>query len=601
MHDAAVDILGQKIALERIKTEIPVRWPGARPLSVEELKSRVKSSPLIAGWRLPAETVDADSDLILALPDLYPNALPIVALPEPPEAGELPHVELDGTFCLTTSSALMELPADIRHAEHVVREASKVLAQGLSGENQEDFLDEASTYWTLGQPDKREIWLTSSCPRTSKLLHVAILKHAVVLADNAAQLETWLASVYPGLSPRIKPAAVLLSLPEPIYPRSYPKHTGDLITLASTAGDKALNLLASTLKPGAYGYIVFSFEHNKQTVLLGLRSDTGAHISIGVKSRCPLWRGYRKGRVPGTILLQQIANAKFPVVRMGVTRVDSDSLLHRTAGSHAQSVSNISVAVIGCGALGGMAIQLLAQIGIRRLTLVDGDVLTWQNVGRHVLSGQNVGKKKADGMKADILARFPDYDVEAIPERWEQAWKETPDLFSGHDMIIALSAEWLSDSMLNTLSKQGPDMPPVLFGWVEAHALAGHAVTVLPEGGCLRCLTDKFGEFQHSVFDVPPEHRIQREAACGAFYQPFTAASAAPTAAMVVKTALDALTGRITHSEHRTWVGAKDQSDMVDASITARWFQDLQTHGYERVYKKPIHEQTECPVCGRLS
>ena len=263
-------------------------------------------------------------------------------------------------------------------------------------------------------------------------------------------------------------------------------------------------------------------------------------------------------------------------------------------------MANISVAVIGCGALGGMVIQLLAQTGIRRLTLVDGDVLTWQNIGRHVLSGKSVGMNKAVGMKTDILARFPDYAVEAIPERWEQAWKEAPDIFKEHDMIIALSAEWLSDSMLNSLSKQGLDMPPVLFGWVEAHALAGHAVVVLPEGGCLRCLTDKFGEFQHSVSVLPPEHAIQREAACGAFYQPFSAAAAAPTAAMVVKIALDALVGRIEYSEHRTWVGAKDQFDMVDASITSKWFQELQKHGYERIYRNPIHGQTECIGCGKL-
>jgi molybdopterin/thiamine biosynthesis adenylyltransferase len=589
MLEVAGDILDQKIALEKVKTEVALRWPGANPLSAEELKNRFKSRLLVAGWQLSAEIVPAERDLILALPDLYPCALPIVALAEPPPPGELPHVELDGTFCLSTSSALMELPI-----------ASRALRQGLRGESQEDFLDESSTYWTLGQPGEKGIWLVSSCPRTSQHLYVAILKHSVVLADSEEKLKIWLTNAFPGVSTKIKLGAVLLRLPEPIYPRSYPKHTGDILALAETAGDNALKLLASTLKPNAHGYIIFSFEHNNQTVLLCLRAEVGTHFSIGWKSRQPLWSGYRKDRVPDTVLLKRIVNAKFRTVRMKVTRIDSNSLLHRTAGVYSQSMSNISVAVIGCGALGGMVIQLLAQTGIRRLTLVDGDVLTWQNIGRHVLSGKSVGMNKAIGMKTDILARFPDYAVEAISERWEQAWKEAPDIFKEHDMIIALSAEWLSDSMLNSLSKQGVDMPPVLFGWVEAHALAGHAVVVLPEGGCLRCLTDKFGEFQHSVSVLPPEHAIQREAACGAFYQPFSAAAAAPTAAMVVKIALDALVGRIEYSEHRTWVGAKDQFDMVDASITPKWFQELQKHGYERIYRNPIHGQTECIGCGRL-
>ncbi len=600
MHETVIDILKQNSALERIKKAVPLQWPAARQLSAEELKRRFQSRSLIAGWRLPAETVEAESDLLLALTDLYPNALPIVALPDPPEAGRFPHVEIDGTFCLAPTSVLMELPADIRHAEHVVMEACKVLRQGLNDENQEDFLDEISTYWTLGQPDAKDIWLVTGRTGTTRLLHVATLKNAVVLGDSAAHLKTWLSNLIPGLSVQAKPAAVLLNLPEPLYPPSYPKHTGDLLTLAATAGDEALNLLTAVLKPGSFGYIVFSFEHNRQPVLLGIRANIGTRFSAGGKSHRPLWQGYRKDKIPNKILLQRIADAKFPLVRTQVKQVNSDTLLNRTVGSHAQALSNISVAVIGCGAVGGMVAQLLAQTGIRRLTLVDGDILTWQNIGRHVLSGQSVGMNKAAGMKADILARFPDYDVEAVPKRWEQAWKEAPDIFKEHDMIIALSAEWLSDSLLNSLSKQGIDMPPVLFGWVEAHALAGHAVAVLPEGGCLHCLTDKLGEFQHSVSVVPPEHGIQREATCGAFYQPFSAAAATPVSAMVVKTTLDALTGRIEYSEHRTWIGAKDQFDIVDASVTSNWFHDVQMHGYERVYRRPIQEQIGCPVCGRV-
>jgi molybdopterin/thiamine biosynthesis adenylyltransferase len=598
MHEAAVELLEQKTALEGITTAVCSKWPGAKQLSGDELINRFKRHSLIAGWRLPAEIIAADRDFILALPDLFPRALPIVALAESTGPGELPHVESDGTFCL--SNSLMELPVDIRHAEHVVLEASRVLSQGLTGENHDDFLTEASTYWTLGQPVSKEIWLISSPHSASYPLYVTTIKHAVVLADSTAQLESWLTNAYPGLSSQIRPSALLLKLPAPLFPHAYPKHTGELVTLAATTGEKALNLLASTLKPQSIGYIVFSFEHEKQTVLLGLRVDVGSHILMGGKTRLPLWHGHRKDHVPGNILLQRIASARFPVVRMGVTRVDSDSLLHRTVGSHAQSVSSINVAVIGCGALGGMVVQLLAQAGIRQLTLVDGDILTWQNIGRHVLTGQSVGSNKAAAMKADILARFPDYDVDAVPERWEQAWKESPDLFREHDMIIALSADWSTDSMLNTMCKQCLTMPAVLFGWVEAHALAGHAVMVLPDGGCLHCLTDKYGEFQHSVSKVPLEHGIQREASCGSIYQPFAAAAAAPTAAMIVKTALDALTGRLEHSEHRTWVGAKDQFDAVDASVTPGWFQELQINGHERVYRKPIFLQTGCPICGRM-
>lgn len=55
-----------------------------------------------------------------------------------------------------------------------------------------------------------------------------------------------------------------------------------------------------------------------------------------------------------------------------------------------------SVAVIGCGGLGGLTVELLARAGIGRLVLVDGDVFDETNLNRQVLSTEeNLGASKA--------------------------------------------------------------------------------------------------------------------------------------------------------------------------------------------------------------
>lgn len=54
------------------------------------------------------------------------------------------------------------------------------------------------------------------------------------------------------------------------------------------------------------------------------------------------------------------------------------------------------VCVVGCGGLGGYAIEFLARIGIGGLTVVDGDRFVLSNLNRQLLSSEdNLGQSKA--------------------------------------------------------------------------------------------------------------------------------------------------------------------------------------------------------------
>ena len=55
-----------------------------------------------------------------------------------------------------------------------------------------------------------------------------------------------------------------------------------------------------------------------------------------------------------------------------------------------------TVAVIGCGGLGGHIIELLARVGVGTLRVVDGDVFDSTNLNRQLLSREDaLGHKKA--------------------------------------------------------------------------------------------------------------------------------------------------------------------------------------------------------------
>lgn len=64
-----------------------------------------------------------------------------------------------------------------------------------------------------------------------------------------------------------------------------------------------------------------------------------------------------------------------------------------------------TAAVVGCGGLGGLAVDLLARAGVGRLVLVDGDTFTDHNLNRQLLCDEsNLGQSKARGAAHRVVA-----------------------------------------------------------------------------------------------------------------------------------------------------------------------------------------------------
>src|SRR5437016_5068925 len=77
------------------------------------------------------------------------------------------------------------------------------------------------------------------------------------------------------------------------------------------------------------------------------------------------------------------------------------------------------VALVGCGSGGGAIAFMAARAGIGRLTLVDPDTLSFENLGRHMLSRGDVGKPKVEGLKSKILDFNPHAQVNAIFDKFQ--------------------------------------------------------------------------------------------------------------------------------------------------------------------------------------
>lgn len=72
-----------------------------------------------------------------------------------------------------------------------------------------------------------------------------------------------------------------------------------------------------------------------------------------------------------------------------------------------------TIAVAGCGCIGGFSAELLARIGVGKLILADPDTFDVSNINRQCASTHlTVGQRKAEALKNHLLTINPDMDIE---------------------------------------------------------------------------------------------------------------------------------------------------------------------------------------------
>ena len=584
-HEQAVASLAEAIA---------VAWPSATKVDSVWLRERFPLRKLVSGWILPPALTGLQEDLVVGVDAQYPHSLPRFGLVGKPASCEMPHVEFDGIFCLVAGINSPAVPLAFGHLDHMLDKAVKLYASGSSGENRDDFLDEFVTYWTLGSEKFYEVeaWLKST--NETAPIWFQKSRRTLFVANSKDDVEFLLRQRSIAVDKEKLTKGLLVHLDGPLYPTGYPKNSRELLDLLRRVAPEQLDFVHKALGRSWQLLAVLAFEWKGETMMGACLVELNRSFPHPRGHGQQLVSGMRKRRFSSTLLYRRISDASFPVHRAGVTRIDSDFLLSRTTGARPRELDNATVAVFGCGALGASIAMQLAQAGVRRLVLADGEFLTMQNIGRHVLGTKYVGMNKAAAVKDELLSRFVDLDVEALQANWDKA--ELGDTFwSRVDIIVSATGDWLTDVKLNGMIA-ADRAPPTVFTWVERFALAGHSIYVVSGSGCLRCVTNATGDYAGQVSKLGGA--LPREPGCGAFYQPYSACDASVTVAMATRLTLEALGGMHDRSVRKTWVGAKTGFVSTGAGIMPEWHELLsEQDGFERTYTASLQVEDVCVDC----
>lgn len=148
-----------------------------------------------------------------------------------------------------------------------------------------------------------------------------------------------------------------------------------------------------------------------------------------------------------------------------------------------EKVRASSVCVIGCGGLGGYIIELLARLGVGKITAVDGDVFDETNLNRQLLSYPgNIGTAKAIAAEERVKLINPDVQIKPLNIFLEET--NASGIINGHDVVVdALDSIGARLILQEACKREGlPMVHGAIAGWY------GQVSTILPGDDTLKLL-----------------------------------------------------------------------------------------------------------------
>ncbi|EGR0442571.1 HesA/MoeB/ThiF family protein [Vibrio tarriae] len=258
-----------------------------------------------------------------------------------------------------------------------------------------------------------------------------------------------------------------------------------------------------------------------------------------------------------------------------LNRHNKEYLLER--GGARLSLDSKSVAVIGCGSVGGELAMLVAKSGVGRLKLVDGELLDADNIYRHSLGGRYLNFQSSDkdrkvrkhikvtALAKELSVNLPHINVETFPHALSVESIES--VIEGVDLVIVAIGNPSTSLLINSSLKERK-FNNVIFCWNEPHSYGGHSVALNLEEACLECVLYGDSDSGSSIHLVEFGQSISKNlTGCAGVFTPFSYLDSTKTATLAAQQAITFLTSGIIAPHVSSWRG----SDSGTLQTTSRF------------------------------
>jgi sulfur carrier protein ThiS adenylyltransferase len=97
-------------------------------------------------------------------------------------------------------------------------------------------------------------------------------------------------------------------------------------------------------------------------------------------------------------------------------------------------IQKVKVGIAGAGGLGSNCALFLVRCGFKKFRIVDSDIVEIGNLNRQFYFTDQVGKRKVEALRDNLLLINPGLEIEALAKRIEQG--NVADIFPDCDVVV---------------------------------------------------------------------------------------------------------------------------------------------------------------------
>ena len=260
-----------------------------------------------------------------------------------------------------------------------------------------------------------------------------------------------------------------------------------------------------------------------------------------------------------------------------------------------QSLNSKKVMLIGCGSVGGDVADKLAASGVGHIDLYDPDILSLNNLYRHILPPQYVSLHKSRALLHSLTSKYPWLEIRSYTGKLLDLRHR--DLLMKYDLIIVAIGSPTQERLFHDYLIREKINVPVINTWVEGYGIGGHAVLTIPgTKGCLRCAYVDPVDFSRGLasnlnFLAPNQDLTKNHAGCGDAFLPYSYIASTQTALITADLGVKYLLDKIRQSSRVSWKGSSEDAIANGFKLSGRY------HTFTRILEVLPLFNNECDIC----
>lgn len=408
----------------------------------------------------------------------FPYTFPDIYFPNK-AFGYLPHVEsVGGKLCLMADGTNYPIDNPYEIIRHCLKQARKLIEQGVKGENISDFEAEINSYWVQiydGEPETFDYWLMcgdfpiETCTLKVLFYDQKILgtkknktrTRALLLPQNDEEttIERYLKchnKVEETEALFIKSVCVSCKAP-------YCLTLQELFKCTSSAEDQ--KIIRRYINTHHGGIIIFQLS---ETTIGGI------HINRVNTQK----KGFRSDKLTPCDVLLRFEKKNQLLERQYGNLYSSHRIAMRTAG---MEMTEQKFMIAGLGSIGSNLTYFLSGWNNTNFTLIDIESLQVENIGRHLLGFHYIYQNKTDAVADYLYSIRPERVVQTYNTTFQNIIIDSNENLNSHTALFLCTGDIMTEKFVINALHNGHIKRPTFILWLEPFGIAGHLVYINPE------------------------------------------------------------------------------------------------------------------------